>query len=200
MEAKLIDSLEPITINFDFSSSEVVRYNASVNADLSEFVTSNPDKSFYFIPTQVNAPSIDSIGYDAKSKTYYFFQITISKSHPLKSAPISSLIKSLNISINDVRLLFIVPESSYNSFPRQTLVPKLSVEKNSHFSRQIVAKIDNSGLMNFFSDNNLGSYNSISASETDYTESNEKDIAVSVSDFIDEKETVNSAKKRKRKN
>jgi hypothetical protein len=116
----------------------------------------------------------------------------------LKSAPISSLIKSLNISINDVRLVFIVPESSYNSFPRQTLVPKLSVDKNSHFSQQIVAKIDNYVLMNFFSDNNLGSYNYISASEIDYTESNEKDIAVSVSDIIDEKETVNSAKKRKK--
>ena len=94
-------------------------------------------------PDQLNAPSVDFI-IRLEDETYYFVQVTISKSHPVKNEHIVSLCSSLGIAQTSVNLMFLVPEHNFNSF---TIQPVLGASnrplKFPKLNMQIVASLEN---------------------------------------------------------
>jgi hypothetical protein len=100
-------------------------------------------KCILMYPDQLNAPSVDFI-IRLEDKTYYFVQVTISKSHPVKNEHIVSLCSSLGISQTSVNLMFLVPEHNFNSFPIQPVLGASNRPlKFPKLKMQIVASLEN---------------------------------------------------------
>ena len=133
-----------------FEVEQIVYYDC--NADLKKSF-SFADNSFYLIPNQSNAPQVDGIGYDKSTKSFYFFQMTISRKHPIIISHVKKLCESIGITMKQVNYVFIVPEDIFDDFPVQNLCTATNniASNQDLFNGQFVASVkDLNDMASFF--------------------------------------------------
>lgn len=160
--------IRDVTGNISRFQHKIVAFSYdSNNNNLKDLITS--ECNMYLFPNQMNAPAIDSI-LRLHTGEFYFFQVTIANSHPVKKKHLDFLCTSLGIPLNQVNLVFLVLESSFADFPIQNIVSESGKRLNSPDSplvkSQLVAYIDDINEMaRFFEVNNGDTTSSSSASK-----------------------------------
>ena len=147
--------LDLLDSDFTFSPERCVIYDAN-DLDLKNFFSGQlATSSAYLRPKQSNAAQIDSIGYCGISRRFYFYQMTISKNHPIILKHLKSVCRLLGIVLAQVNFVFIVPDGIYDKFPRQKILVSdgVSATDQNSLKGQFVAKIENlDDLSRFYGD------------------------------------------------